>query len=424
MQKTLDYIEENLKAEITTVELSDIAGFSVYHYYKLFMNTVGMPIRQYITRRKLLHCVYEINCGKPMIDVTLAYGFNTHSGFYKAFVREFNMSPSRFLKTHKANKPYRINLLNKDYIMLTKKQISGALQNWKLSNSQIKDIYYKNSGVRSENVFCVDDKYFIKFYTNLGQLKNHIKISSALKKVGSNAGLPIKAVDGEEIVKNGEAYCILTEKIAGSPMKSDELYSDPCFEKSKIVGEVIGQLSLVLSSIDDIALKEADLLNSLKNYGLPRSRNIYNLSDSFCKIFVSEFEDLYSKLPKQIIHRDPNLSNIMFSDNNYTFIDFDLCEKNLRIVDPCYVATSVLSEHIDKCFNSWLKIYKNIILGYHSVAKLSADEIKAIPYVILSNQLIFSAWFGEQDKLVECYETNKKMTRLVIDNFDKVKFAL
>ena len=36
IQQSLDYIEDNLKAQITAVELSDMAGFSLFHYYRLF----------------------------------------------------------------------------------------------------------------------------------------------------------------------------------------------------------------------------------------------------------------------------------------------------------------------------------------------------------------------------------------------------
>ena len=88
IQKSLDYIEENLKCEITARELCERAGFSLFHYYRLFHTAVGMPVMQYILRRKLLNAIYEISRGEKMIDVALAYGFETHAGFYKAFVRE------------------------------------------------------------------------------------------------------------------------------------------------------------------------------------------------------------------------------------------------------------------------------------------------------------------------------------------------
>ena len=73
IQSSIDYIEDNLKTDITTKELSEMAGFSLFHYYRLFQSAVGMPVMQYITRRRLLHALYDMHCGEKMIEVALEY---------------------------------------------------------------------------------------------------------------------------------------------------------------------------------------------------------------------------------------------------------------------------------------------------------------------------------------------------------------
>ena len=52
---------------------------------------------------------------------------------------------------------------------------------------------------------------------------------------------------------------------------------------------------------------------------------------------------------------------------------------------------------------------------------LTEEEQKAIPYVILANQFVCVAWFAEQDKYLEIFETNKKMTLWLIDRLDELK---
>ena len=84
--------------------------------------------------------------------------------------------------------------------------------------------------------------------------------------------------------------------------------------------------------------------------------------------------------------------------------------KNVRIYDPCYAATAVLSETFGANNDSWLGIYRDILWDYDSVAHLTDDERQAIPYIILANQFVCVAWFAEQDKYAEIYETNKRMT--------------
>lgn len=67
-------------------------------------------------------------------------------------------------------------------------------------------------------------------------------------------------------------------------------------------------------------------------------------------------------------------------------------------------------------------IYKNILYGYDEVVKLSDNEWKAIPYVVITNQLISTAWFSEQEKYRELYETNKKMTEWMLHKFHDMIF--
>ncbi len=86
IQNSIDYIEENLKEALTVDKIAEVTGFSSYHYYRLFNAYVGMPVMQYVRRRRMLHGINELfNNEKRIIDVALDYGFNTHSGFSKAF---------------------------------------------------------------------------------------------------------------------------------------------------------------------------------------------------------------------------------------------------------------------------------------------------------------------------------------------------
>lgn len=96
IQKSLDYIEENLRTEITAAELAEMAHISLFHYYRLFQQATGMPVMQYILRRRLLHGVYAMKQGSGKIGAALLYGFDTYAGFYKAFCREFGATPSAF----------------------------------------------------------------------------------------------------------------------------------------------------------------------------------------------------------------------------------------------------------------------------------------------------------------------------------------
>lgn len=81
IQKNLEHIEENLRSETTAAELAAQAGSSLFHYYRLFQQATGLPVMQYILRRRLLHGVYSMQQGASKTDGALCYGFDTYPKF-------------------------------------------------------------------------------------------------------------------------------------------------------------------------------------------------------------------------------------------------------------------------------------------------------------------------------------------------------
>ena len=308
--------------------------------------------------------------------------------------------------------------------MLSHKKITEILKNWNLENESISDVYYKASGNRNDNAYYVGDEFIIKFTANLGKLKNHIELSKSIETVGLCAATPIKTKDNEDYIHDGELYFCLTNRLEGSEIVTRDMYEGDYKTKARFVGEIIGQLHEALKNADAL-VNDTNLYESVVNWAIPKTKELLGLSDELCKDYTDTFGKHFETLPTQIIHRDPNPGNIILNKDKWGFIDFELSERNLRIFDPCYAATAILSEsfsegNADK-LEQWIEIYQNIIYGYDSVATLSQDERTAIPYVILSNQLLSVAWFSEQDKYQDIFETNKKMTKWIIDNFDKLR---
>ena len=415
IQRSIDYIEKNLQTEITATELAEQAGFSLFHYYRVFQQATGLPVMQYILRRRLLHGAYAMKQGSSKTDAALAYGFDTYAGFYKAFCREFGSTPSAFLASSRAKRPYRIDITGEDYMNMTHKKIAQILKNWNLESETIQDIYYDGTGNKNENACYVGQTFVLKFTANLGKLKKNIEVSKALDGIGLLSATAVLTASGEEYVRDGEIYFYLTRRLPGNQMVSHKFGEGD----GRFVGEIIGQLHLALRQIDD-CVSEADLLATVRDWALPGAKDALNLSDEFCRDYLDAFTELYPDLPRQIIHRDPNPGNIICADDRWGFIDFELAERNVRIYDPCYAATAVLSETFGEDNDRWLEVYRDIISGYDAVVKLSEEERRASPYVILANQFVCVTWFARQEKYAEIFETNKKMTSWLIDRFENL----
>lgn len=428
IQESIDYIEENLKAEFAAGELADRAGFSLFHFYRLFQLATGMPVMQYILKRKLLYALYEISEGAGMTETALSYGFETFAGFYKACKREIGYTPSGFLKKYKAHKPYKINLFKEEHIMLTRKRISEVLENWELQKEEVKDIFYEETGNYSENAFYVGKDYVIKFSANLGNVMKHLELTRALTETRFLTAGILKTVDGREYVESNGLYYYVTTRLEGIRLKAGDMLSNDGESKAQFLGEIIGQLHLVLKDLD-MVVGEVNAFEDVMNWALPRTKEIMQVPKPLCDEYVSVFGALQDKLPRQIIHRDPNPSNVIRKiaegKEKWGFLDFELSERNVRIYDPCYAATAIFSEWFmagkDKEVEKWPQVYKNIIKGYDRVVGLTEEERKAVPYVILTNQLICVAWFADQGKYKEMYRANIKMTEWIFEHFEELR---
>ena len=417
IQNILDYIENNLKAEININELCDMAGYSHVHFCRLFSYYIGLPPSEYITRRKLINAVYDMSNGMAKVDIALSYGFETYAGFYKAFKREFNCSPSEFIKSYKGEKPYRINILQEKHIMISKNKIQKILNHWNLQSESIANIYNENTNRQSENAYYIGDDYVIKFSANYGSIKNNIRITNSLAESGLPAAEIIKTDDGSDFFREGELYFVVTKRIKGGQLKCEEIFKNA--DIAYKIGENIAKLHKALKTFDENNYRKADMLNDVKS-ALPKIRDLVNLGDDFLEALGAVFD----KLPTQIIHRDINPSNMFFYEGEFKgFIDFDLTEVNVRIFDVCYCATAVLSE----CFNNpnidkskWFAIFDNLVKGYDSVAPLSEYEKRALPYVIYSIQIICIAYFSRFDKFENLTKINADMLKWIIDGLHPI----
>lgn len=99
-QELVHYIEGNLEEQLSLQKLSESFYVSKYHIAHIFKEKAGMPIHQYITKKRLDACREAILGYEIISEVYLLYGFRDYSSFYRAFKKEYGISP-RELKDRK-----------------------------------------------------------------------------------------------------------------------------------------------------------------------------------------------------------------------------------------------------------------------------------------------------------------------------------
>ncbi len=91
--EALEFIEENVDKDITVESVAETVGYSKFHFSRLFKSEFDVTLQGYITERRLHHASKEIINGQNILNVALKYGYETHSGFSKAFRKKFGYSP-------------------------------------------------------------------------------------------------------------------------------------------------------------------------------------------------------------------------------------------------------------------------------------------------------------------------------------------
>lgn len=97
MQKTILYIEANIGKKLSVDELADIAGFSKYHFIRIFKHETGFRIFEYIQSRRMARAAKQLLFSRQnILDIALMYQFESQEAFTRAFKREYSLSPGRY----------------------------------------------------------------------------------------------------------------------------------------------------------------------------------------------------------------------------------------------------------------------------------------------------------------------------------------
>ncbi|MBM7567548.1 AraC family transcriptional regulator [Paenibacillus sacheonensis] len=96
MNEAMAYIEDHLAGEIDVKEAAKRACCSDYHFQRMFSFLAGIPLSEYIRRRRLTLAAFELGGSDvKVIDVALKYGYGSPDSFARAFQLLHGMTPSQ-----------------------------------------------------------------------------------------------------------------------------------------------------------------------------------------------------------------------------------------------------------------------------------------------------------------------------------------
>ena len=101
MDDIFRYIHQHLTEELTLEQLEKEFFISRYHICREFKRTTGQTPHAYIVKARLDLCRKYIEQGKPIREVYALGGFGGYNHFFRAFKKEYNMTPGDYYKSLK-----------------------------------------------------------------------------------------------------------------------------------------------------------------------------------------------------------------------------------------------------------------------------------------------------------------------------------
>jgi AraC family transcriptional regulator len=97
VEKVLEYLDNNIDSDLTLAVLSHEAGFSPFHFHRIFHSYTGKSLHQYILERRLTLAANQLlykSC--DITEIALRHGFSTPSAFSRSFKELFHCTPTKY----------------------------------------------------------------------------------------------------------------------------------------------------------------------------------------------------------------------------------------------------------------------------------------------------------------------------------------
>ena len=97
IETVIDYIENHLDEKLNLNIIAEAVHYSKYHLHRMFADTTGMTIHDYVQRRQLTEAAkLLVFSNQPIIDIALLCGYESQQAFSAVFKAMYKLPPAQY----------------------------------------------------------------------------------------------------------------------------------------------------------------------------------------------------------------------------------------------------------------------------------------------------------------------------------------
>ncbi|QCO99656.1 AraC family transcriptional regulator [Arthrobacter sp. 24S4-2] len=93
LNRVVGFIEEHLTEEIDVAGLTSDLGMTEYHVRRMFSSLAGMPLSEYIRRRRMTVAAADVIGDRDLLGTAVRFGYGSTEAFNRAFRAVHGVSP-------------------------------------------------------------------------------------------------------------------------------------------------------------------------------------------------------------------------------------------------------------------------------------------------------------------------------------------
>lgn len=177
IQNAIDFIELNLKENISITNVASKAFFSAFHFQRLFQAISGFSVQGYIRKRRLTEASILLKeTNKTILEIAVIFQYGSQEAFTRAFENCFGITPARYRKMQEGS----INHFKRINFMDYKRRIKGDINIDKPEIVHVNKIYISGYEYKTN---LNDEKYFDEipgFYYDFGRNEYYMGIPNRI----------------------------------------------------------------------------------------------------------------------------------------------------------------------------------------------------------------------------------------------------